>query len=356
MELSELRKNIDNVDAKIVELINERYNYVLEVGKWKKERVSAIYVPEREKSLLERLCRLNHGPMPEKTLRAIYQEIMSGALVLERPLRIAFLGPQATYTHQAAMAKFGHSVEYLARNTISDVFRDIESDRADYGCVPVENSTEGVVNHTLDMFMDSTVEICAEIRFAIRHCLLAHCAKTEIKRVYSHFQSFGQCRSWLSQNLPGVELIEVSSNTRAAELAAEEPGAAAIAGKLAAEIYKLNLISEDIQDSPGNTTRFLVLGKQRPTVTGDDKTSLCFAVGDRVGALYDCLLPFKHENITMTMIESRPSKLRNWEYFFFIDFLGHRDDKPAQKALKELSELCLFVKVLGSYPRCDFTF
>ena len=355
MDLAELRKNIDRVDAQIVELINERYKYVLEVGKWKNKRLSAIYVPEREKSLLERLCGLNKGPMPERTLRAIYQEIMSGALVLERPLRIAFLGPQATYTHQAAMAKFGHSVEYLARNTIGDVFRDIESERADYGCVPVENSTEGVVNHTLDMFMDSTVEICAEIRFSIRHCLMAHCGKGEIKRVYSHFQSFGQCRSWLSQNLPGVELIEVSSNTRAAELAAEEPGSAAIAGRLASEIYKLNLLDEDIQDCPGNTTRFLVLGKQRPATTGDDKTSICFAVGDRVGALYDSLLPFKQEGITMTMIESRPSKLRNWEYFFFIDLLGHRDDPQVKKAIAELSEICLFVKTLGSYPRCDFT-
>ncbi len=355
MDLEELRGNIDRVDAQIVELINERYKYVLEVGEWKKQRLEAIYVPEREKRVMERLCKLNQGPMPERTLRAIYKEIMSGSLVLERRLRIAFLGPQATYTHQAAMAKFGHSVEYLARNTISDVFRDIESERADYGCVPVENSTEGVVNHTLDMFMDSNVEICAEIRFAIRHCLMANCAKSEIKKVYSHFQSFGQCRSWLSQNLPGVEQVEVGSNTRAAELAAAEPGAAAIAGRLAAEIYKLNLIQEDIQDSSGNTTRFLVLGKQSPAVTGDDKTSICFAVGDRVGALYDSLLPFKKENISMSMIESRPSKLRNWEYFFFIDLLGHREDPQVKKAIRELSNNCLFVKVLGSYPRCDFT-
>lgn len=356
MDLKELRENIDQLDARIVAMINERYKYVLEVGKWKNQRLSAIYVPEREKSLLERLIGLNQGPMPEKTLRAVYHEIMSGALTLEKPLKIAFLGPQATYTHQAAMAKFGHSVDYEPKNSIADVFRDIETERADYGCVPVENSTEGAVNHTLDMFIDSTAEICAEIRFAIRHNLLARCARNEIVRLYSHAQVFGQCRAWLQENMAGIEMIEVGSTTRAAELAAKEKGAAALAGHLASEIYQLNILEENIQDCSDNTTRFLVLGKQRPVQTGQDKTSICFAVGDRVGALYDCLLPFKTGQITLTMIESRPSRQRNWEYFFFIDLLGHRDDPNVKEAVDELTSMCRFVKILGSFPRSDFTY
>ena len=356
MDLQELRKKIDGIDSKIVELINERYKYVLDVGKWKNQRSSAVYVPEREKSLLERLCGLNQGPMMEKTLRAVYHEIMSGGLVLERQLKIAFLGPQATYTHQAAMAKFGHSLEYEPKHSIAEVFRDIETGRADYGCVPVENSTEGAVNYTLDMFIDSNVEICAEILFAIRHCLLAKCERKQIKRIYSHFQSFGQCREWLLQNMPQAELVEVGSNTKAAELAAAESDAAAIAGRLAGEIYGLNVVEENIQDASDNTTRFIVLGKQQPVPTGDDKTALCFAVGDRVGALYDSLLPFKRASITMTMIQSRPSRQRNWEYYFFIDLLGHRADPQVKAALEELTEMCRFVKILGSFPRSDFTY
>ena len=350
-----MRDNIDRIDAEIVALLNQRYKHVLEVGKLKHRSLSAIYVPEREKSLLDRLSKLNKGPMQEKTLRAVYHEIMSGAFALERPLKIAFLGPEATYTHQAAMAKFGHSVDYTSKNSIADVFREIETDHADYGCVPVENSTEGVVNHTLDMFINSNIEICAEIRFSVRHCLLAKCPRSQIRKIYSHPQSLGQCRAWLLQNFPGTELVELSSNTRAAEAAANEDNTAAIAGSLAAEIYKLDIIDQDIQDNSDNTTRFLVLGKQRPAQTGDDKTSICFAAGDRVGALYDCLLPFKHEGITLSMIESRPTKRRNWEYIFFIDLHGHRDDEKVKRALESLGTMCHFVKVLGSYPRTDFT-
>ncbi len=356
MKLKELRKNIDEIDAKIVELLNERYRHVLEVGKYKEGSNSPIFVPEREKSLLERLNKLNKGPMNEKTLRAVYHEIMSGAFALERPLKVAFLGPEATYTHQAVMAKFGHSVDYLPRHSIADVFADIESDRADYGCVPVENSTEGAVSHTLDKFINSSVSICAEVKFSIRHNLMAKCSREEIKRIYSHTQSFGQCRSWLLQNMPGIELIETGSNSMAAQKAAKEPGTAAIAGKLAAELYNLEIIDGDIQDNCDNTTRFLVLGKQHPVITGDDKTSICFAAKDRVGVLYDCLLPFKKEDIMMTLIESRPSKQRNWEYYFFIDFLGHRDDPKVKNSLEELGEMCQFVKILGSYPRTDFTY
>jgi len=357
MDLQELRNRIDALDNEIVKLINERYQYVLDVGKWKQQRSRAVYVPEREKSLLERLCQQNQGPMLEKTLRAVYHEIMSGGLILERPLKIAFLGPQATYTHQAAMAKFGHSLDYEPKHSIAEVFRDIETERADYGCVPVENSTEGAVNYTLDMFIDSKVEICAEILFAIRHCLLAKCPREKIKRIYSHVQSFGQCRAWLLQNMPQAELIEVGSNTKAAELAAASPtDSAAIAGRLAAEIYGLDVLEENIQDTSDNTTRFLVLGRQRPVPTGDDKTALCIAIGDRVGALYDTLLPFKNANITMTMIESRPSRQRNWEYYFFIDLLGHRDDPQVKTALEALTSMCRFVKILGSFPRSDFTY
>ncbi|OGV46016.1 MAG: chorismate mutase [Lentisphaerae bacterium GWF2_44_16] len=353
MGLEKLRQEIDAIDKNIIKLINERYRHVQEVGKWKKNCSHAIYVPEREKSLLENLEKFNEGPLTNKTLRAVYREIMSGALALEHPLNIAFFGCEASFTQLAALAKFGRSVNYVPRSSISDVFNDVEAERVNYGCVPIENSTEGPVNHTLDMLINSSVQICSEINMKIHHNLMAECEMSKIKKVYSHIQVIGQCRSWIQQNLPGVEVVEASNSTKAAEIAKQEKFSAAIASSLAAEIYKLNILAENIEDAPDNTTRFMILGKQEPQKTGDDKTSICFAIRDRIGALYDSLLPFKEEGITLSMIESRPSKRRNWEYFFFIDLLGHKTDKHVKKSLDKLENMAQSLRILGSYPRSN---
>ncbi len=351
MTLDELRKKIDSIDAQIVGLLNERYHSVIEVGKLKKNTAGAIYVPEREKLVFEKVCALNHGPMTENTLKAVYREIMSGALSLEHPLNIAYLGPEGTFTHLAAVSKFGHSVAYVPKGNIEDIFADVYNGRADYGCLPVENSTEGAVSHTLDLFVKSEVKICAEINMRVHQCLLSKCPVKSIKKIYSHAQSLSQCRGWISEYLPDVELHECSSNSRAAAMAVEEPNSGAIASAFAGEIYGLDLLASNIEDNPNNTTRFLVLGNQMPKPTGDDKTSICFAIKDRVGVLYDALLPFKKEGITLTMIESRPSKLQNWEYYFFIDLLGHIEDEKVKSAIEALRPMTQALRVLGSYPR-----
>jgi len=350
-DLDGIRRRIDEIDKQVVELLNERYKHVLEVGAWKRSRKAAIYVPEREKAVYDNLERINAGPMKPETLRAIYREVMSGALALEHPLKVSFFGPEATFTHLAAMEKFGHSVEYLARKGIGDVFADIEAGRADYGCVPIENSTEGAVNHTLDMLLDTSVLICAEVNLRVHQCLLGNAPLNMIKRVYSHPQSLSQCRNWLHDNLPNAELLEAASNTKAAQIAAVDTDSAAIASSLAGELYKLNVVSKNIEDNPNNTTRFLILSNQATKPTGDDKTSICFAIKDRVGVLYDCLQPFKDAAITLTMIESRPTRRRNWEYHFFIDMLGHSSDPRIQKSLALLEDNVKSLRVLGSYPK-----
>ncbi len=354
MELDDLRKKIDSVDEKIVELLNERYNTVIEIGTWKKNKTSTIYVPEREKAVLERLTGINKGPMSAGTLRAIYREIMSGALSLEYPLRVAYLGPEATFTHLAAMSKFGRSVGYIAKSNTAEIFRDVCEGKVDYGCVPVENSTEGVVNNTLDMFVGTDdVMVCAEINMRIHHSLLSNCAQSGIRKIYAHAQTLSQCRCWLEENFRSVELVETSSNTKAAEFAAKEENAAAIASTLAAEVYGLNILCERIEDNVNNTTRFLVISRKKDfsKKTGNDKTSVCFSIKDRVGALYDCLLPFKEHELTLSMIESRPSKQKNWEYVFFIDLLGHIEDPQVSGALEQLRQMTGEMRILGSYPK-----
>ncbi len=354
MDLNEIRVGIDAVDKKIVELLNERFEYVKKVGEWKKNKNHEIYVPEREKALLEKLSDINKGPISNEVLRSIYREIMSGAIALEQPLNISYLGPEASFSQLAALAKFGRSVEYSSKSSISDVFKDVEIERSDYGCVPIENSTEGAVNHTLDMFINSNVSICAEINMKIHHNLMASCKFNEINKLYSHAQVLGQCRNWILEKLPNVELIEVSSTTKAAKFAMVEKKSAAIASTLAAEKYNLNILFKNIEDNADNTTRFMVISKQKPKVTNDDKTSLCFAIKDKIGALYECLVPFKNKGVTLTLIESRPSKKKNWEYFFFVDMLGHVSDENIKEAINELEEMCQFVKILGSYPKSNF--
>jgi chorismate mutase/prephenate dehydratase len=348
------RKAIDRLDGQIVKLLNERTKHVLAIGEMKLKAGEEIYAPHRERAVLHRICRMNAGPMTNESLRAIYREIMSSALSLEKTLTVAYLGPEATFTHQAAIRRFGSSLHYSPQKTIGDVFSEVSKNRADYGVVPVENSTEGVVTHTLDMFVDSDLKIVSQIVLPVQHCLLSKCRRrTQIKKLYAHPQSLGQCRGWVQSHLPRVEILETSSNARSAEFAAREKDAAAIAGVLAAEKYAVPILEQDIQDNAANATRFLVLGRQCSPATGNDRTSVMFSIMDRVGALYRALAPFRQYRINMTKIESRPSKRKAWEYFFFVDCDGHLTENKVAKALKLLGEHCSYVKVLGSYPNAE---
>jgi chorismate mutase / prephenate dehydratase len=353
MSLQEHRREIDRLDQEIVHLLNERTRHVLKIGEIKMKLGEPIYAPYRERAVLERVCRRNEGPLPDATLRAVWREIMSGALALEKTLTIAYLGPEATFTHEAAIKRFGSSLPYTSQKTIGDVFSEVSKMRADYGVVPVENSTEGAVTHTLDMFVDSDLKIVSQIVLRISHCLVGKVPKEEIRRLYVHPQTLAQCRAWLQRNLPHVELIETSSNARSAQLAKKGSGSAAISGSLAAERYGLPVIERDIQDNSANATRFLVLGRQCGPPGGDDRTSVMFSVRDEVGALHKALAPFRRSRINMTKIESRPSKRKAWEYFFFVDCDGHAATPRVAKAIEQLGHHCSFVKVLGSYPKVE---
>jgi len=350
MNLKSLRRQIDSIDQNITRLLNLRAKITLGIAKTKRKSGISIYSPDREREILRTLARINKGPLSCNALEAIYREIMSSSLSLEKALKIAYLGPQATFTHLAALKRFGSQVGYVACDSISDIFDEVERNAADYGVVPIENSIEGAVTHTLDIFVDSDLKICAQIILDVSHNLLANCAKDKVKRVYSNPQVFGQCRIWLQENLPWAEKIEVSSTTRAAQIATKEKYSACIASILAAKVYKLKVIASRIEDSPHNITRFLVIGKTDVGQTGNDKTSLLFSVKDRVGALHDMLVPFKKYRINLTKIESRPSKRKAWEYYFYVDLEGHKNNPRVKKALLELEKKCTFLKVLGSYP------
>ncbi|MBU1091013.1 MAG: prephenate dehydratase [Candidatus Omnitrophica bacterium] len=350
MNLKTLRKKIDILDKKIINLLNLRAQTTVNIAKVKNKSGASIYSPGRERAVLKKISDINRGPLNKKGLESIYREVMSASLALEKPLKIAFLGPEATFTHLAALKRFGSQIEYVACNNISDVFLEVERNAADYGVVPIENSIEGAVSHTLDMFVDSDLKICAQIILDVSHNLMANCPKSKIKRIYSNPQVFGQCQIWLQANLPYAEKIEVSSTTRAAQLANKEKNSAAIASLLAAKVYKLNVIAADIEDSPYNITRFLVIGRTEVEQTGDDRTSILFSIKDKVGALYDMLSAFKNYKINLTKIESRPSKKKAWDYYFFVDLEGHHQNPGIKKALKVLEHKCKFLKVLGSYP------
>jgi chorismate mutase/prephenate dehydratase len=353
LNLSTHRQAIDKLDAQIVRLLNERTRHVLAIGDIKLKAGEEIYAPHRERAVFERVCGHNAGPMTDEQLRAIYREIMSSALALEKTMTIAYLGPEATFTHQAAIRRFGSSLKYAAQKTIADVFTEVSKTRADYGVVPVENSTEGVVTHTLDMFVDSDLKIVSQIVLKIQQCLVSNSPRAKIQKLFVHPQSLAQCRGWIQNNLPGVEIIETSSNARSAELATKERFAAAVAGVLAAEKYGLEVLEQDIQDNAANATRFLVLGRQCSPPTGQDRTSLMVSVSDKIGALHEAIAAFRKNKINLTKIESRPSKRKAWEYFFFIDCDGHVQDAKVAKAIKILGTHCNFVKVLGSYPDAE---
>ena len=348
MKLEKLRRQIDAIDKEIVDTLNRRARLSLEIGSVKKKHRLSTYSPERESDVYRKVCSRNKGPLADKTVQAIYREIMSGTLNLESPLKIAYLGPAATFTHLASIKKFGSSVEYVPLNSISEIFLAVEKGRADYGVVPIENSIEGAVTHTLDMFVESDLKICSEVSLEIVHNLLGRGGT--IQKVYSHPNVFGQCRIWLEANLPGADLIEVSSTTRAAEIATKERGSACIASVLAAECYGLKILARSIQDYSHNTTRFLVVGETEPKPTRNDKTSIMFSIKDRIGALHDMPVPFKANHINLTKIESRPSKRRAWDYYFFVDLVGHHEEPSVKKALRELERQAAVLKVLGSYP------
>jgi chorismate mutase/prephenate dehydratase len=353
LNLPEHRQAIDKLDAHIVRLLNERTRHVLAIGDIKLKAGEEIYAPHRERAVFDRVCKANAGPITNEQLRTIYREIMSSALALEKTMTIAYFGPEATFTHQAAIQKFGASLNYAAQKTIGDVFTEVSKKTADYGVVPVENSTEGVVTHTLDMFVDSDLKIVSQIVLKIQQCLMSNSPLAKIKKLYVHPQSLAQCRGWLAKNLPRVEIVETSSNARSAELAAKGKSSAALGGVLAAEKYGLKILAEDIQDNSVNVTRFIVLGRQCSPPTGDDRTSLMLSVADKSGALHEAIAAFRKFKINMTKIESRPSKRKAWEYFFFIDCDGHAQDKKVAKAIQHLGQHCNFVKILGSYPNTD---
>jgi chorismate mutase/prephenate dehydratase len=356
--LALLREQIDRIDSQILALLNRRARLAATIGRAKRQDGTSVYVPGRERQIFARLASLNQGPLPNEAIRAIYREIISAARALEEPLRIAYLGPEATYAHMAAREQFGSQAVFVPVVTIPQVFAEVERAHVEYGVVPIENSSEGSVAITLDTLVGSTVSIIAEVALEIRHCLLSRATRLEqIRRVLAHPQALAQCRRWLAAQLAGIPTEEVTSNARAAELALADTHTAAIAGRVAAEHYKLNVLAMDIQDQAANFTRFAVLGRERQPSppTGRDKTSLLLSVRDEVGALYRALKPFAENAISLLRIESRPLKGRPWEYLFFIDVEGHVQDDPLARALHEITPHCVLVKVLGSYAVANHT-
>jgi chorismate mutase/prephenate dehydratase len=377
LNIPDHRKAIDKLDEQLIRLLSERTRHVLAIGEIKRTAGEEIYAPHRERAVLDRVAKMNPGPMTADQIRAIYREIMSSALALEKTLSIAYLGPEATFTHQAAIRRFGSSLKYVAQKTIADIFTEVQKGRADYGVVPVENSTEGVVTHTLDMFVDSDLKIVSQIVLPVSHSFASRFPREKIEVIFVHPQTRGQCRNWLQRNFANADIIETPSNAISAERAkgptyrtlvqkqavagavigrasrSQEIPTGAITSELAAEKYGLPVLEQDIQDNAANATRFLVLGRQCSPPTGHDRTSLMISVTDKVGALHEALASFRRAKINLTKIESRPSKRKAWEYFFFIDCDGHAQDKKVARAIQNLGEHCNFVKILGSYPNAE---
>ncbi len=355
-KLKPLRQRIDAIDRQLLTLLNERAQCALEVGEIKQgqqaEQPPVFYRPEREAQILNALMADNAGPLSDEDVARLFREVISCCLNLEMPLTVAYFGPQGTYTEAAAVKQFGHFAATRPLASIDEVFREVECQAAHYGVVPVENSTEGMVNHTLDCFLTAKVKICAEVVMPIHHALLrAEAAEGEVTEILSHAQSLAQCRGWLDRHYPGVPRRVVASNAEAARLAAENPAVAAIAGQMAAERYALRVLSANIEDQPDNKTRFLVLGRQDVGISGRDKTSLLVSVRNEPGALLRVLRPFEEFGISLTRIETRPARTGDWSYVFFIDFDGHQDDNNAGQVLKAIQKVAFEVRTLGSYPQ-----
>ncbi len=349
--LEELRKQIDYFDERIVELLNERAKVAVKIGRIKQQTNTPIYAPEREKAVLEKVRRLNKGPLPDRCLEAVWREMMSGSFALEKPLKIGFLGPEGTFSHAAAAAKFGSSVEYVPLADIPSVFEEVVRGHIDYGLVPVENSIGGGVVDTLDAFLSSSARICAEVLITIHHNLLAKEPWEKIKTIYSKPEVFSQCRKWLASTAKDRDIQPASSTSKAAEIASREPGVAAIGSTIAGELYGLHVLFENIEDNPDNITRFFVISREAAKRSGDDKTAIMFTTAHKPGALAEVLDVFKDRGINLTDIEKRPSRKASWEYYFFIDAIGHQDDEHMQAAIEEARQHCLQLTVLGSYPR-----
>jgi chorismate mutase / prephenate dehydratase len=351
-QLAKIRNEIDRLDQKVVKLLNARLKHTQKIGELKRGAKTRIYVAEREAQVLRRVQAANGGPLKPAALQAIYREIMSAALALEKPLVIAYLGPEATNTHQAALRKFGASVEYRPMQALADVFAAVEKGEADYGVVPIENSTEGSVRDSLDLFVETPLKIVAEVQLSIDHALISKEPLARIKKVYSKDQALAQCRRWLQRHLPHAQLVDIDSTALGVQRAAKEKGAAAVAPPLAAERYGVPIVAEHIQDQKNNTSRFGILGREASGAVGggQDKTSLLVSLHHEPGALLRALQPFDRRKLNLTRIESRPSRLRPWDYIFFLDVTGHFEDAAMQAALKQLRRQCPLVKWLGSYP------
>ncbi len=352
--LSELRDKIDAIDSQILQLLNQRASCAMEVARTKisEGETGSFYRPDREAKVLRRIKELNPGPLPDETAARFFREIMSTCLAMEKPLEVAFLGPEGTFTQQATIKHFGQAVKSIPVATIDDIFTEVENDRCQFGVVPVENSTEGVISHTLDRFVYSPLKICGEVQIRVNQNLMGHAEKlSDVKEVFSHQQSLAQCRQWLDIHVPHAAKTAVSSNSEAARLAAESTDKMAIAGAIAAQIYQLNILEKNIEDEHNNTTRFLIVGRQEPVSTGMDKTSLMVSTGNHSGSLHRILDPFARFGISMSHIESRPSKKGLWDYVFFIDINGHKDDADVSRALAALKEHVTLLNILGSYPK-----
>ena len=357
-QLQALRVRIDSLDQKILELISERALCAQEVGKVKEEELAegetaVFYRPEREAQVLKRIMELNPGPLDNEEMARLFREIMSACLALEQPLKVAYLGPEGTFSHAAALKHFGMSAHTRSMAAIDEIFREVVAGAVSYGVVPVENSTEGAINHTLDSFLEHDIVICGEVELRIHHHLLVgENTKTDhITRIYSHAQSLAQCRKWLDAYYPNVERVAVASNAEAAKRVKGEWNSAAIAGDMAARLYDLSIHAEKIEDRPDNSTRFLIIGNKEVPASGDDKTSIIVSVSNKPGALYELLIPFHENGIDLTRIETRPSRSGKWSYVFFIDFLGHRSDPLVKDVLEKIVNQSTGVKVLGSYPK-----
>jgi len=352
LKLKQHRDAIDGIDREVVRLLGERVKHAGEIGRIKHARGADYYDPTREAQVMRKIRELNDGPLSDGALRAIYREVISASIALEKRLVIAYLGPEATFTHQAALHNFGVSLDHRAMPTIPDVFAEVARGGADYGVVPIENSTEGAVFHSMDMLVESELRICAQVYLPIEHCLISRSPLEAIREVHSKDQALGQCREWLRRHLPQAQLVDANSTAGAVELAKRRPEVAAVAGALAAELYGLPVVERGIQDKSDNVTRFLVIGKTRakPLGGGLDKTSLVISLKDESGALEAALRPFASRGINLSKIESRPSRKKAWDYFFFIDLIGHYEDAPVREAIEELERRCSFVKWLGSYP------
>ena len=354
-ELEILRHEIDQIDSNIVTLLNQRVGKAAQIGKIKEKMGVDPYDPAREEQVFEKISELNQGPMYESSLRTIYREVISASIALERDLVIGYLGPEATYTHQAAVKNFGSGLKYKALPDIPDVFKAVQKGDCDYGVVPIENSTEGAVNRSLDLLVDSDLTIIAQVFLSVRHCLFSSSSLEQIKEVRSKDQAIAQCADWLRMNLPYAQQTPVSSTAESVLQCKSDEGVAAIAGELAGRIYEVPLLAEGIQDRSDNVTRFLIVA-QNSLPKKDSviyRTSLVMSLADRVGALEEVLKEFSHREINLCKIESRPSKKKSWDYFFFVDFIGHSEDEEINQVIQKLSNSCPYLRILGSYPESD---